>query len=402
MDYQKRQRIYKTIMLIVLVALLTFILTTIFMYQYLGGETKYIYVSGNDGGISNKLSSFRKLIDQKYLGEVDEKSLEEGAIKGYISGLKDPYTEYITKDEMEEYTESIMGNFVGIGVYLMNDTQTNTIIVLSPIKNAPAQEAGILPGDRIIKVDDITYTGEQLTEATNKIKGEEGTAVKIEVLRDGETKVFEIIRKTVKVNYVEAKVLENNIGYIAFNSFDEECSQEFKQKYDELKNKGIKKLIIDIRNNGGGLVEEAINISDYIVEKDKTLLITLDKNGNEKITKSENDPVINMPIVIITNENTASASEILAGALKDNNKATIVGTKTYGKGVIQELLTLQDGSGLKITTNEYYTPNRNKINNIGIEPDVKVELSEEQKNKVELDEKNDTQLQKAIETIKSK
>lgn len=400
MEHSKKQSIYKIIMLIVLVAVITFIATTIFMYKYVGENVKYVSVSAKDNGISSTLASFRKIIDQKFLGEIDEEKIKTETIRGYINGLDDPYTEYMTKEEMEEFNTDVMGNFTGIGIYLTKDTEKNVILIISPIKDTPAYKAGILPGDIITKIDGVSYTGEQLTEASNKIKGEIGTTVKLEILRDGQTKELEIVREQIKINHVEAKVVNNNIGYIEFNSFDEGCSEEFKAKLEELKSKNVKALIIDIRNNGGGLVDEALKIADFIVEKDKTLLITSDKNAKEEITKAENDPIVNLPIIVLTNKNTASASEILAGALKDNEKATIVGETTYGKGVIQELLTLTDGSGLKITTNEYYTPNRNKINKVGITPDVEVKLDESVANQLTIEEEKDNQLQKAIEELK--
>ena len=224
--------------------------------------------------------------------------------------------------------------------------------------------------------------------------------VTLEVLRGTQTLKFDITREKVKVNQVEGKVLSNNIGYIQFTSFDETTADDFKSKYDELAKQNIKSLIIDLRNNGGGIVDQALQIADYITDKDSVLLYEVDKNGNEKVKKSEQDPIINMPIVILTNENTASASEILAGALKDLGKAKIVGTKTYGKGVIQQILKLNDGSGLKITIEEYQTPNRNKINKVGIEPDEKVELPDNLKNQLVINENEDTQLQKAIELLK--
>lgn len=400
MESQKRKNIYKVVMLVVLVAVITFITTTLFMYKYIGGNVKYVQVSSENSKISSTLTSIRKIIDKKFLGEIDEEKILNETIKGYVKGLDDPYTEYMTKEEMEEFNTDIMGNFTGIGIYLTNDVERNVIVIISPIKDSPAYKAGILPGDIITKVDDVSYTGEQLTEASNKIKGEIGTKVKLEILRNDETIELEITREHIKINHVESKILNNNIGYIEFNSFDDGCSDEFKEKVEELKSKNITSLIIDIRNNGGGLVDEAIKIADYIVEKDVTLLITKDKTGEEEITKAEIDPIIDVPIVVLTNGSSASASEILAGALKDNGKATIVGEKTYGKGVIQELLTLTDGSGLKITTSEYYTPNRNKINEVGITPDVEVKLDEEIEDELTIEESKDNQLQKAIEILK--
>lgn len=294
-----------------------------------------------------------------------------------------------------------MGNYTGIGIYLTKDIERNVILIISPIKDSPAYNAGILPGDVITKIDGESYTGEQLNEASNKIKGEVGSTVKLEIVRNNQIKEIEVKRENIKINHVEGKVIDNTtIGYIEFNSFDEGCAEEFKAKLEELKQKNITSLIIDIRNNGGGLVNEALDIADFIVDKDSTLLITTDKNGKEEISKAKNDAIINVPIIVLTNKSTASASEILAGALRDNGKATIVGKKTYGKGVIQELLTLTDGSGLKITTNEYYTPNRNKINKVGITPDVEVDLDEETKEQLDIEEAKDNQLQKAIEMLK--
>lgn len=402
MDSEKRQKIYRVIMLVVIVATITFICTTLFMYNYTSGNIRYIPISLNDGGVSTTLASFKKIVDQKFLGQIDENKVLEETIKGYIKGLDDPYSEYMTKEEMEEFSSDVMGNFSGIGIYLTKDIERNVVLVISPIKDTPAFKAGILPGDIITKIDDVSYTGEQLTEASNKIKGEIGTKVKLQILRDGELLDIEVTRETIKVNHVEGKMLKDNIGYIEFNSFDQGCNEEFKQKLEELKAQDVKSLIIDIRNNGGGLVDEALEIADYLTNKDSILLITTDKNGKEVINKSKKDPIVNVPIVVLTNENSASASEILAGALKDNQKATIVGTTTYGKGVIQELLTLTDGSGLKITTNEYYTPNRNKINEVGITPDIVVELDQDVKDQLEVEESKDNQLQRAIETLNQK
>ena len=239
-----------------------------------------------------------------------------------------------------------------------------------------------------------------MTVASTKIKGQEGTKVNLEILRGTETLQFEIERATINTNPVTCEMLENNIGYISLTSFGENTAADFKSKFEEVKNKNAKALVIDLRNNGGGLVEEATKIIDYIADKGSIELITVDKNNKEEITKSVNDPIINMPIVVLVNNNTASASEIVAGALKDLGKATIVGTTTYGKGVIQEFLTLDDGSGLKITTEEYFTPNRTKINKVGIEPNEKVELPESEKNKLVVEKSQDTQLQKAIELLK--
>ena len=403
MEEQKRFKTYKIIMLVVLVAFITFLVTSIVMYQYFTNDSfgkSIVEKSEQTSDIAETLEDYRKIIDKYYLGDIDEEKLKEGAIAGYIKGLDDEYTEYISKEDMADYMADATGNFVGVGVYMVQDTEANKIMVLSPIKGSPAEKAGLQPGDYIIAVDGVTYTGEQMTEASNKIKGETGTTVKLQIQRKDETLDIELTRENIKVNPVEGEVLENNIGYIEFSSFDDGTAEEFKTKFEELQGKGIKSLIIDLRNNGGGIVDEALEIANYILDKDSVILYEVDKNNNETVEKTTDDPIINMPIVILTNENTASSSEILAGALKDHKKATIVGEKTYGKGVIQRLLTLPDGSGLKITTEKYLTPNRTEINKVGIEPDEKVELPETVTNILNVEKNEDTQLQKAIEILK--
>ena len=405
MEKTNRQKTYKIVMLVVLVAFVTFLLTSIGMYQYFTkSDTGKFLIATSDTAsttdISTQISKYRQLIDKYYLGEVDEEKLTEGAIKGYIEGLGDPYTEYISKEDMEDYMADVTGNFVGIGIYMVKDTENDKIMVLSPIKGGPAERAGIQPGDLIISVDGETCTAEDMSVIATKIKGEEGSTVKLEILRGNETLNFELTRENIKVNPVEGEVLEGNIGYIEFSSFDTGTAEEFKTKFEELQSQGINSLIIDLRNNGGGVVDEALEIAGYILDKDSVILYEVDKDGNEQVEKTENDPIINMPVIVLTNENTASSSEILAGALKDHGKATIVGTKTYGKGVIQQLLSLPDGSGLKITSEEYLTPNKTKINEIGIEPDETVELPETVTNILQVERNQDTQLQKAIEMLK--
>lgn len=402
MENRNTQRIYKMIMLVLIVIIVTSLVTAFTTYQYLSNNgISYSKVNTTSlEGLEYTLSQFRSELEKKYIGEINDEELIEGAIKGYVDALGDPYTTYYTKKEMKTIMEETNGNFVGIGVYMTKDLEKNAILIIKPIENSPAEKAGILPGDLITKVDDVEYTGDKLEEASNKIRGEEGTKVKLEIYRNGETKTFELTRTKVVVSHVTTKVLNNDIGYIAISDFEGECASEFETKYKQLEKQGIKKLIIDIRNNGGGIVDEALKIANMLVDKDSTLLITKDKSDKEEITKATEKPIINIPTVVLVNEYSASASEILAGALKDNGKATLVGTKTYGKGIIQELHQLSDGSGLKITVSEYYTPNHNAIHKIGITPDVEVDLSEDVKQQTTIQEKDDNQLQKAIEILK--
>ena len=402
MNKKSAYKVYKTVMIIIITAFITFLATSAGIYAYIQkGDGKLLLLNTSETqDIETELSKYRSIIDKYYLGEVNDEDLLEGAIRGYIDGLGDPYTEYISKEEMQEYMEDTLGNYVGIGIYMIKDEKTNRVKVLSPIKNSPAETAGIQPGDLIIAVNGKEYTGDEMTQMSNDIKGEEGTEVTLTILRNNESLEIKVKREKIKVNPVESKVLENNIGYIAFTSFDETTAEDFKSKFEELQKQNIKSLIIDLRNNGGGLVDQAVDIAGYVLDKDSVVLYEVDKNENEVVEKTTTDPIIDMPIIILTNENTASASEILAGALKDFGKAKTVGIKTYGKGVIQEILSVKDGSGIKITTSEYQTPNRNKINKIGIEPDEKVELPDDVTSVLNVPEDKDTQLQKAIEMLK--
>ena len=400
MNSEKAQRIYKIIMLVFLTAIITFMITTITMYKIIG-VTNVKYVSNNtNSDFTSKLEYYNNFINKYYLYDIDEEKMQEAAIKGYFKGLEDKYSEYISKADMEDYMADTTGTYVGIGVYIANNTETNQIIVLMPIAGSPAEEAGIKSGDVILKIEGKEYKGEDLSEATRVLKAEEGTKVKIEILREEETIEIEVERREIKVNHIETEVLESNIGYIQISSFDEGTYNEFTNKYYELSNQNIKSLVIDLRNNGGGIVDEATDIADLFTDKDSTLLITTSKNEDEEITKAKKEKQINIPTVILVNNNTASASEILAAAIKENNEnVSIVGTTTYGKGVIQTIFTLMDGSGIKLTTNEYFTPNHNKINKVGITPDYEVEFPKDQ-SIYSVEHKDDTQLQKAIELLK--
>ena len=297
----------------------------------------------------------------------------------------------MTKEEWDEFQSAALGNYVGIGIYMTTDNNGN-VIVLAPIKGSPAESAGLETGDIITAVNDENVLGTSSDDVSNKIKGEAGTEVKLTVLRDNEYIDMNVKREEIKVYHVEEKMLENNIGYMNLATFDEGCSDEFREKYQTLKNQGAKSLILDLRNNTGGLVDEALKIADMMIEKDKTLLITVDSKGNKEIDKAKEDPIVEGDIIVLTNEYSASASEILVGALKDNGRAKSLGTKTFGKGVIQNVFFLNDGSALKLTVNEYFTPNETKINKVGIAPDYEVELPE--------DSQEDVQLNKAIELLK--
>ena len=258
----------------------------------------------------------------------------------------------------------------------------------------PAEEAGLKTGDIITKVNGEECTGMELSLVASKVKGEEGTKVNLEIQRDNETFIIDVERRTVKINQIKSEVLEDNIGYIQILSFDENCSKEFEEKLDELLQKNIKSLIVDVRDNGGGIVQEVTNIAELFIPKEKNIMIELGKDTEEQIVKTEEDAKIDskIKVILLANGNSASASEILVGALKENEVASVIGTKTFGKGVMQEIMPLATGGALKVTIQEFRTPNGNVINKKGIEPDILIEND----SKTEKDE----QLQKAIEECK--
>lgn len=341
--------------------------------------------------IAKDLKSFRKIIDEYYIGDIDEQKVIDEAIKGYVKGLDDEYSEYMTKEEWDEFQAQALGNYVGIGIYMTVDKNDN-VVVLSSIKGTPAEKAGLETGDIIVKVNDESVLGVSSDIVASKIKGEEGTSVKLTVLREDEYKDFDITREAIKVYHVESKILENNIGYIQLLAFDDGCADEIEKAYKSLKEQGAQKIILDLRDNTGGIVTECLQIADKFIDQGNKLMITVDAKDNKEIDYSKYKPEITEDMVVLVNEYSASASEILTGALKDNNRAKVVGTKTYGKGVIQSVLPLTDGSVLKLTVNEYYTPNEIKINKVGIEPDYIIENNKETE--------EDEQLNKAIELLK--
>ena len=398
----KRNSVFKTIMTIIATAIITFVITTICIYSREGNpETSTessIAQAMKSSDLQTKLSAIRDKIDKEYIGDIDENSLIEGAIEGYVSGLNDIYSEYLTVDEMSQFTQDAEGEYVGIGVYITKDTENNEIVVYGTMANSPAKEAGLQTGDIITSINGEECNGDDYDNITDKIKGKEGTTVVIGILRDNQEQTLEIERRHIEVEYVTSQVLENNIGYIYISSFEGNVASQFEKAYNDLANQNISSLIIDVRNNGGGIVDECLDIAELMTDKGQTLLIEADKNGDEEVIKSTKNKKIDLPIVLLVNEYSASASEILAGILKDNvENATLVGNTTYGKGVIQTLYPLYDNSGIKITTDEYFTPNHNEINKIGIEPDIKVDDYTFNGN---LDLENDTQLQKAIELLK--
>ena len=269
-----RQNVYKIVMLVILTATITFMITTMVIYNKFSdvysnkSSTSSINAenSSTETALVKTLETFKMMLKQKYIGEIDEEKMIDGAIKGYVEGLGDPYTTYLTKEEMQEFIEETNSEYVGIGVYLTNSKTDNTILVVGTMKAAPALEAGIQAGDVIEKVNDVAYTGDQLDDAIKILKGEEGTDVKVTVLRDGKEIDLTVTRRKITVEHVDSQMLENNIAYIQVDSFDSGVAEDFKKQITELKNGGAKGIIIDLRSNGGGIVDEATGIADLFLK----------------------------------------------------------------------------------------------------------------------------------------
>ncbi len=403
MEDNKKNRVYKTIMLVLVVVFITFTLTTVLMYNAFtqNGNIKYLFLSNNDNtDLDTAIQKVRAVIDRTYINadEINEDELVEYAVKGYVAGLGDEYTEYMTPDEWEEYQETAIGNYEGIGVYLTVTQDTNEIIVIAPLEESVAEKAGIQSGDIITKIDGVEYTGDQLEAATEVLHGQPGESVQLEVKRGEEILNFDITREVVRTSPIKIEMLENNIGYMQLLTFDEGITEDFISKCNTLKEQGATSIILDVRFNGGGYIDGAIGILDALLPKDNVVLITNSKAHGENTRVTENGQQIDLPIVVLQNQYSASSTEILTGALKDYKRATIVGTTSYGKGVLQSVYMIDDAA-LKITTDEFFTPNRNTIQGVGIEPDYVVEVEEEYVNSFNIPRDKDTQLDKAIELL---
>ncbi|MDV3428966.1 MAG: S41 family peptidase [Bacillota bacterium] len=347
----------------------------------------------------SKLFYIRNQLYKAYDGKIDDSKLIDGAIKGMTNALGDPYTVYMNKEDYTEYTTSFSGEYTGIGIQV--EVKDNKIYVVSVFDGSPAKKSGMLMGDYIVKVNKEDVSGEELDKAITKIKGQKGTSVLITVDRKGKFIDMNITRDDIVTSPVKGKVIEGNIGYIILSRFNENSSADLKKELDSLKKSGIKGLILDLRGNPGGALDQCVDIASEFIEKGKTILTVKDKNNVKQVYKSKGGDYTSIPMTVLVDENSASASEVLTGALKDYKRATVVGTKTFGKGIVQEMLNTGEGSVLKVTYAKYYTPNGNYIHKIGLEPDIKVVYDQKLLEQV-YDEKKDPQLNKAIEVIKDK
>lgn len=384
----------KVLVAIIITAVLTFYFTKSYVIRSLLNADGLTY-------LATKMEVVKDKLDKVYIYDIEEDKMIESAIKGYVDGLDDQYTEYLSEKDMEELIESTTGSYVGIGVYIGDNEADGNIIIIGVIKESSAAEAGLEAGDIIKTIDGVEYKSGELTKASDALKGkEEGTVVKVTVVRDSEEMTFDVVRKNIKLKSVYSEKLDNGIGYISISTFNEDTSTEFEDAYKELESQNINGLVIDLRNNGGGLVGESLMIADLMVDKGKTMLITYNKQKKESVQKATSDPIVKVPVVVLINEYTASASEILAGCLRDDCGYKLVGTTSYGKGVIQTVYSFPDGSGLKATTDEYFTPKHEKINKVGVKPDIEVEIDDEWKNKAVIPYENDSQLLRGIEELR--
>ena len=362
--------------------------------------------------VQKKTKEIEKLIDQYFYFEEDPDIREENYYDGILEGLDDPYSVYYTPEEFARLNEDDSGEYVGIGATVSKNIDDNTVYVVKPLRGSPAEAAGLLPGDVFVQIDDIVVDPEmELEEVVNYIRGKSDTTAHLKMYREGEKDYleFDINRATIQNITVDYEMLDNNIGYISVDQFIENTPAQFKEGVDSLIGQGAKSLVIDMRNNPGGLLNAVNEMTDYIIADDATAdgikepgrqLLVKDKDG-KIITdyKCSDGHTVDIPMAVLINGNSASAAEIFTADMKDYGLATIIGTTTFGKGIVQSVIPLSDGSAIKITIAKYFTPAEHDIHKVGIEPDIEVDVSDEQKRMIEIPHDEDPQLQKAIEVL---
>ncbi len=412
------------------ITLLSIIL--IFSVNCFSEETKNKGFLGNIRELK-EISDIMDIVGDNYVGEktIDRKIMLQGALKGIVESLGDPHSNYFTEDNMKDFKEDIKGKYPGVGMIIQKKPD-DVLLVVSPIEDTPAYRAGIKPRDKILTIDGISTLTLTSDESAKKLKGEPGTKVKLNIYREKlkETKEVELTREVIKLKYVKSKMLENGIGYLRLTQFGENVYPDLAKELNKLQKKGMKALVFDLRSNPGGALDQAVKIGSMFIEKGK-IVSTKGKTKEEEVALREGKYFGDFPLVILINGGSASASEIVAGAVKDYKRGTLIGEKSFGKGSVQTLIPLPDGDGIKLTIAKYYTPNDISIHGVGIEPDIKVEEKEnymlfdgfvtnineeaQKENKVEIikeikgdktakefEEKIDVQLEKAVEVLSKK
>lgn len=396
--YEEEKRGFPKIILVIL-----FLVVAIgsFFGGSIYGSLNSPVILPDGGGSSTNDSSFDKLFEvkdvlhQQYYQDIDDEALLEGAIKGMVDAVGDPYTVFFNQEEYQEFQDDGQGNYVGIGV--MVGIKEDKIVVITPFEGSPAYEAGIRAGDFILKVEGVEYKGSEMDKAVSVIKGEEGKPVTLTISQNGVEKDVTIVRASITLVNVQSEMVAGNIGHVTMLQFTNNTAKQVREAMEELKAKGAEGYILDLRGNPGGYLDEAVDTASLFVEKGKTVLYTLDKAQQKREYLSKGGDFIGAPLVVLLDEGSASASEVVAGALKDYKAATIVGQKSFGKGIVQMVFNVGNKEGVKVTVSSYYSPNGINIHGEGILPDVEVQLPEGVEAPLTID--NDTQLQKAVEIL---
>lgn len=348
----------------------------------------------------SKLNELLGQINLYYYEDVDASDLKQGLYSGLLEGLQDPYSAYYTKDEYKDLLTQTNGNFYGIGAGLAQDKETMQVTITKIYDDTPAQKAGLEVGDTIVKVGDIDATSMEVTDLVQKIRGEEGTTVHLQVYRQGESDYLEYDIARAKVDYqtVSGQMYEDGIGYIYVSEFGEDTANQFEQTIADLQSQGMKAMIVDLRNNGGGLITAVTQMLDDILPEG-VVVYTQDKYGNRQDYNSSADTSMDYPMAVLVNGYSASASEIFAGAIRDYKYGTLIGTTTYGKGVVQKIIPLPEGDAIKLTVAKYYTPNGENIQGTGIDPDIALDYEYSGSTEEAFDYHNDNQIAKAMEVL---
>ena len=404
----KRKYILTIIAVVILTAFLTLTLGNVFMVEI--GQK--VFLSKDEYGQMRRMSekyakqeSIMQIAQRDFLYEADEQVMLEGALEGTLKALGDPYTQFMSREEYEALMQDTEGSYEGIGVYI-TASDDNKILIVSPIEDTPAEKAGLKTGDKIIRINGAEFTADQIDAAVKIMKGEPGTSVTLTIQRvnsDGSNDISDVVvnREKIRIKTIKPAMLDDNIGYIRITTFDMQTAKDFKTAYEALKNKGMNKLVIDLRYNPGGMINSTVEISDMFMNEG-IVTYTKTKAGEVEYFKSDSKAE-DIPIVLLINEGSASASEIMAGAMKDTQRATLIGTKTFGKGIVQKVQGFgSDGEGIKMTVSEYFTPAGINIHGIGIEPDIEIQLPEDAQGYGYEFYETDNQLQKAVEVLREK
>ncbi len=386
---------------IIITAVITFFVTAALMLFVVGGGLILLLPQFADTG-AQKLQRIETLIDGYYIYDYDKEKMMDSALSAFAAEVGDPYTQYINKEDFKEMMQSVEGDYVGIGIEVVID-EDDLITVIAPFDDSPAARAGILPGDKIVKVDGVSVGVDNYNEAINMIKGDgssTGKRITLTVKRGEENMDITVEREKVIITTAKERMLENGVGYIRISNFGDHTADEFAKCLDNLKAYGVKGIVIDLRNNPGGTLDSVVKVADYLLPEANIITIK-DKQGNEK--KYDSDSGYNdLPVCVLINKYSASAAEALAGAIADNGRGILIGEKSFGKGIVQSIFEMGDGTAFKLTTARYYTPGGTCIDKVGIEPHIKVDIDEDMSKiaVTQIPYERDYQLQRAVQELK--